>query len=144
MFKPALSRGELQCIGATTLDEYRKYIEKDGALERRFQQVIVDPPSVDDSVKILMGLRSRYEEHHHVRITDDAIVAAVKFSDRYITNRYLPDKALDLYDETSSVSISTRSRCPSPSKRWKRKSGIWRSRKTRRSKCRLRNGRPSP
>ena len=102
MFKPALSRGELQCIGATTLDEYRKYIEKDGALERRFQQVMVDPPNVSDSIEILKGLRSRYEEHHNVVITDEAITSAVKLSDRYVTNRYLPDKALDLIDETSS------------------------------------------
>ncbi len=102
MFKPALSRGELQCIGATTLDEYRKYIEKDGALERRFQQIMVDPPSAEDTVAILKGLRSRYEEHHNVVITDEALEAAVKLSDRYMSNRYLPDKALDLIDETSS------------------------------------------
>ena len=102
MFKPALSRGELQCVGATTLDEYRKYIEKDGALERRFQQVLVDPPSVEDTVLIIKGLRSRYEEHHSVTITDEAIVSAVRLSDRYISNRYLPDKALDLIDETAS------------------------------------------
>ena len=102
MFKPALSRGELQCIGATTLDEYRKFIEKDGALERRFQQIMVDPPLVEDSIEILKGLRSRYEEHHNVVITDEALVASVKLSDRYMSNRYLPDKALDLIDETSS------------------------------------------
>ncbi|MFC1650781.1 ATP-dependent Clp protease ATP-binding subunit [Candidatus Latescibacterota bacterium] len=102
MFKPALARGELQCIGSTTLDEYRKYIEKDGALERRFQQIIVDPPSQEDTIKILKCLRSRYEEHHNVKITDEALVTAVRLSDRYISNRYLPDKALDLIDETSS------------------------------------------
>jgi len=102
MFKPALSRGELQCIGATTLDEYRKHIEKDGALERRFQPVLVDPPTAEDTILILKGLRSRYEEHHSVRITDQALKAAVRLSDRYISNRYLPDKALDLIDETSS------------------------------------------
>ncbi|MFC1694189.1 ATP-dependent Clp protease ATP-binding subunit [Candidatus Latescibacterota bacterium] len=102
MFKPALSRGELQCIGATTLDEYRKYIEKDGALERRFQQIIVDSPSVEESIKILNGLRSRYEEHHGVTITDEAIVSSVRLSDRYVSNRFLPDKALDIIDETSS------------------------------------------
>lgn len=102
MFKPALSRGELQCIGATTLDEYRKYIEKDGALERRFQQIMVDPPSVEDSILILKGLRSRYENHHNVIISDGAVEASVKLSDRYMSNRYLPDKALDLIDETSS------------------------------------------
>ncbi|MBN1290455.1 MAG: ATP-dependent Clp protease ATP-binding subunit [Candidatus Latescibacteria bacterium] len=102
MFKPALSRGELQCIGATTLDEYRKFIEKDGALERRFQQVMVDPPLVEDAIEILKGLRSRYEEHHNVIISDEALIASVKLSDRYMSNRYLPDKALDLIDETSS------------------------------------------
>ncbi|MFA6470613.1 MAG: ATP-dependent Clp protease ATP-binding subunit, partial [Candidatus Latescibacterota bacterium] len=102
MFKPALSRGELQCIGATTLDEYRKYIEKDGALERRFQQIMVDPPSVEDSILILKGLRSRYEDHHNVKISDGAVEASVKLSDRYMSNRFLPDKALDLIDETSS------------------------------------------
>ena len=102
MFKPALSNGDLQCIGASTLDEYRKHIEKDGALERRFQQVLVDPPSAEDTIKILKGLRSRYEEHHSVQITDDAIEASVKLSDRYISNRFLPDKALDLIDETAS------------------------------------------
>lgn len=102
MFKPALSRGELQCIGATTLDDYRKYIEKDGALERRFQQIMVDPPSVEDSILILMGLKSRYEEHHHVQISDEALTASVKLADRYVANRFLPDKALDLIDETSS------------------------------------------
>lgn len=102
MFKPALSRGELQCIGATTLDEFRKYIEKDGALERRFQQIIVDPPTVPDAIEILLGLRNRYEEHHNVKISDGAIKASVKLSDRYMSNRHLPDKALDLIDETSS------------------------------------------
>ncbi|MFC1538553.1 ATP-dependent Clp protease ATP-binding subunit [Candidatus Latescibacterota bacterium] len=102
MFKPALSRGELQCIGSTTLDEYRKYIEKDGALERRFQQIIVDPPSQEDTINILKCLRSRYEEHHNVKITDAALVSAVRLSDRYISSRHLPDKALDLIDETSS------------------------------------------
>ncbi len=102
MFKPALSRGELQCIGATTLDEYRKYIEKDGALERRFQQIMVDPPSQEDTIKILKGLRSYYEKHHNVIITDEALVSSVRLSDRYMSNRYLPDKALDLIDETSS------------------------------------------
>jgi ATP-dependent Clp protease ATP-binding subunit ClpC len=110
MLKPALARGELQCIGATTLDEYRKYIEKDGALERRFQPITVDPPSVDDTVTILRGLRDKYEAHHGVRITDDAIVQAVKLSDRYITDRHLPDKAIDVVDEASArarLSVST-------------------------------------
>ncbi|GKS58503.1 ATP-dependent Clp protease ATP-binding subunit ClpC [Nitrospira sp.] len=102
MLKPALSRGEIQCIGATTLDEYRKHIEKDGALKRRFQPIYVQPPSVDETIRIIQGLRDRYEEHHGVEITDEAIVEAVKLSDRYITDRFLPDKAIDLIDETGS------------------------------------------
>ncbi len=102
MFKPALARGELQCIGATTYDEYRQYIEKDGALERRFQKIIVDPPSVEETLEILKGLRSKYEEHHKVRYTDEAIEAAVYLSDRYITDKFLPDKAIDVMDETGS------------------------------------------
>ena len=102
MLKPALSRGEIQCIGATTLDEYRKHIEKDGALKRRFQPIYVQPPSTDETVRIIQGLRDRYEEHHGVEITEDAIVEAVKLSDRYITDRFLPDKAIDLIDETGS------------------------------------------
>lgn len=102
MLKPALSRGEIQCIGATTLDEYRKHIEKDGALKRRFQPIHVQPPNLDETVRIIQGLRDRYEEHHGVEITEDAIVEAVKLSDRYITDRFLPDKAIDLIDETGS------------------------------------------
>ncbi|HVZ81819.1 MAG TPA: ATP-dependent Clp protease ATP-binding subunit [bacterium] len=102
MLKPALARGELQCIGATTLNEYRKYIEKDGALERRFQMITVDEPSVDETVQIIKGLRDRYEAHHRVRITDDAIQAAATLSHRYISGRFLPDKAIDLIDEAGS------------------------------------------
>ncbi|AFC33679.1 ClpC [Paenibacillus mucilaginosus 3016] len=102
ILKPALARGELQCIGATTLDEYRKYIEKDAALERRFQPITVDQPSPDEAIQILHGLRDRYEAHHRVKITDEAIEQAVKLSDRYITDRFLPDKAIDLIDEASS------------------------------------------
>lgn len=102
MLKPALARGELQCIGASTLNEYRKYIEKDGALERRFQPVIVDPPAVDETVEILKGLRSRYEDHHKVSIPDPALAAAAKLSDRYITDRFLPDKAIDVIDEAGA------------------------------------------
>ncbi|MFQ5896752.1 MAG: ATP-dependent Clp protease ATP-binding subunit, partial [Candidatus Methylomirabilia bacterium] len=102
MLKPALSRGEIQTIGATTLDEYRKYIEKDGALERRFQPIIVRPPSVPEAIEIIRGLRHRYEAHHRVKITDEAIDAAVKLADRYITDRQLPDKAIDVIDEASS------------------------------------------
>ena len=102
VLKPALSRGELQVIGATTLDEYRKYIEKDMALERRFQTVMVNPPSADQAVEILKGLRERYEEHHRVQITDDALEAAVEMSNRYITSRCLPDKAIDVIDESGA------------------------------------------
>ncbi|RME32900.1 MAG: ATP-dependent chaperone ClpB [Gammaproteobacteria bacterium] len=102
MLKPALARGELHCIGATTLDEYRQYIEKDAALERRFQKVLVDEPSVEDTIAILRGLKERYEVHHNVEITDSAIVAAAKLSHRYITDRQLPDKAIDLIDEAAS------------------------------------------
>ncbi|MYK39167.1 MAG: ATP-dependent Clp protease ATP-binding subunit [Gemmatimonadetes bacterium] len=102
MFKPALARGELQCIGATTLDEYRKHIEKDGALERRFQSIMVDPPSVEDTIEIVKGLRSSYESHHHVEFADDVVAYAVRQSDRYISDRYLPDKAIDVIDETGS------------------------------------------
>jgi ATP-dependent Clp protease ATP-binding subunit ClpB len=102
LLKPALARGELRCIGATTLDEHRKYIEKDPALERRFQTVLVAEPSVDDAITILRGLKEKYEVHHGVRITDSAIVNAVKLSNRYITNRFLPDKAIDLIDEAAS------------------------------------------
>lgn len=100
LLKPMLGRGELRCIGATTLDEYRKYIEKDPALERRFQQVYVDQPSVEDTISILRGLRERYELHHGVRISDSALVAAAVLSDRYISGRFLPDKG-DLFDSLS-------------------------------------------
>ncbi len=102
ILKPALSRGEIQVIGATTLDEYRKYVEKDSALERRFQSVIIEEPSVDESIEILKGLRSKYEEHHGLNISDEAIVAAVQLSSKYITDRFLPDKAIDVIDEASS------------------------------------------
>ncbi|MDP4086519.1 MAG: ATP-dependent protease ATP-binding subunit ClpC [Bacillota bacterium] len=102
ILKPSLARGELQCIGATTLDEYRKYIEKDAALERRFQPIRVEEPTIDESIKILQGLRDRYEAHHRVSINDTAIDAAVKLSDRYIADRFLPDKAIDLIDEAGS------------------------------------------
>lgn len=102
MLKPSLARGELQTIGATTLDEYRQYVERDGALERRFQPVLVKEPSIDETIEILGGLRARYEQHHHVEITDEALEAAAKLSDRYISDRFLPDKAVDLMDEASS------------------------------------------
>ncbi|MFM8932610.1 MAG: Clp protease N-terminal domain-containing protein, partial [Gemmataceae bacterium] len=102
VLKPALARGEIQCIGATTLDEYRKYIEKDSALERRFQQIMVNPPSKEEAVEILKGLRDRYEAHHRVQIKDEALVAAVELSDRYISSRCLPDKAIDVIDEAGA------------------------------------------
>jgi ATP-dependent Clp protease ATP-binding subunit ClpC len=113
IIKPALSRGEMQCVGATTLNEYRKYIEKDAALERRFQSVKVDAPSVEDAIEILRGLRHKYEEHHKAEFTDKAVEAAVKLSDRYISDRFLPDKAIDVLDEAGSrARISTLTRPP--------------------------------
>ncbi len=102
MFKPALARGEIQCIGATTLDEYRQYIEKDGALERRFQKVIVEPTTVDETIEILQNIKEKYEEHHNVSYTDKAIIACVKLTNRYMTDRFLPDKAIDALDEAGS------------------------------------------
>src|SRR6201982_2877548 len=102
MLKPALARGELHCVGATTLDEYRKYVEKDAALERRFQKVLVDEPSVEATIAILRGLKEKYEVHHGVEITHPAIVAAAELSHRYITDRFLPDKAIDLIDEAAA------------------------------------------
>jgi ATP-dependent Clp protease ATP-binding subunit ClpB len=102
LLKPMLARGELRCIGATTLDEYRKYIEKDAALERRFQQVYVDQPSVEDTISILRGLKERYELHHGVKISDSSLVAAATLSTRYISDRFLPDKAIDLVDEAAA------------------------------------------
>ncbi|PWL37607.1 Clp protease ClpC [Flagellimonas aquimarina] len=102
MFKPALARGEIQCIGATTLDEYRQYIEKDGALERRFQKVIVEPTTVDETIEILMNIKGKYEDHHNVSYTDDAIKACVTLTNRYMTDRFLPDKAIDALDEAGS------------------------------------------
>jgi ATP-dependent Clp protease ATP-binding subunit ClpC len=113
MLKPALSHGELQCVGATTLDEYHKYIEKDKALERRFQPVFVDEPNIDDTIEILKGLRPKYEAHHKIKITDEALVSAAKLSQRYISDRHLPDKAIDLIDEAASKSrIDTESAPP--------------------------------
>lgn len=113
VLKPALARGEIQCIGATTLDEYRKYIEKDNALARRFQEIVVEPTSKSETIEILKGLKERYEEHHRVQITDDAIVAAVEMSERYITARCLPDKAIDVIDEAGArVRLRTMSKPP--------------------------------
>src|SRR5204862_6942897 len=102
VLKPSLSRGEIQCIGATTLDEYRKHIEKDGALERRFQTIVVDPPGRDESLEILKGLRDKYEAHHRVRFTDEALEGCVDLSNRYINGRFLPDKAIDVMDEAGA------------------------------------------
>jgi ATP-dependent Clp protease ATP-binding subunit ClpC len=102
MFKPALARGELQCIGATTLDEYRQYIEKDGALERRFQKVLIDPPNLEETLAIVKGLQTRYEMHHRVKYTDEAVRSIIQLSDRYITDRFQPDKSIDVLDETGA------------------------------------------
>src|ERR687889_557048 len=102
ILKPALARGELQTIGATTLEEYRKYLERDSALERRFQQIRVEQPTTEETVQILKGLRDRYEQHHKVQITDEALEAAAELADRYISDRFLPDKAIDLIDEAAS------------------------------------------
>ena len=102
IFKPALARGELQVIGASTLDEYRQHIEKDGALDRRFQKVIIDPPSIEDTLTILNNIKGKYEEYHNVNYDADAIEAAVKMSNRYITDRFLPDKAIDVMDEVGA------------------------------------------
>ena len=112
MLKPALARGEVQCIGATTLDEFRKHIEKDGALKRRFQPIYVQPPSLDETINIIKGLRSKYETHHKVKITDEAVVAAARLSDRYITDRFLPDKAIDVIDEAGAKAKLNRYTCP--------------------------------
>jgi ATP-dependent Clp protease ATP-binding subunit ClpC len=102
ILKPALARGELQTVGATTLDEYRKYLERDSALERRFQKIVVDQPSIEETVQILKGLRDRYEQHHKINITDESLEAAAELADRYISDRFLPDKAIDLIDEAAS------------------------------------------
>jgi len=125
ILKPALARGELQTIGATTLDEYRKYLERDSALERRFQQIRVEEPSIDQTVEILQGLRDRYEQHHKVQITDDALRAAAELADRYISDRFLPDKAIDLIDEARLPTVSSR-----------RKSRLRAARRSRRSRPR--------
>jgi len=117
MLKPALARGELRCVGATTLNEYQKYVEKDKALERRFQQVYVGEPNVEDTIAILRGLKDKYETHHGVRIKDTAIVAAATLSNRYITDRFLPDKAIDLIDEAASKLRIEITACPRRSTR---------------------------
>ena len=128
MLKPMLARGELRAVGATTLDEYRKHIEKDAALERRFQPVFVDEPSVEDTIAILRGLKERYEVHHGVRIQDSAIIAAATLSQRYIADRFLPDKAIDLIDEAASrLRIEIDSDADSRSTRWSAASSSSRS-----------------
>ncbi len=122
MLKPMLARGELHAIGATTLNEYRKYIEKDAAFERRFQPVLVDEPTVEDTISILRGLRERYEVHHGVRIQDAALVAAAILSNRYVADRFLPDKAIDLVDEVRGDACGWRlTRCRSNWTRWQRR-----------------------
>merc|ERR1740139_1919853 len=110
LLKPMLARGQLRCIGATTLDEYRQYIEKDAALERRFQQVVVEQPSVEATVAILRGLKEKYEVHHGVTIADSALVSAAVLSDRYISERFLPDKAIDLIEEAAKLGMDATSR----------------------------------
>ncbi|MGC1455268.1 MAG: ATP-dependent Clp protease ATP-binding subunit [Nitrospirota bacterium] len=116
MLKPALARGEVHCIGATTLDEYRKHIEKDGALKRRFQPIYVQPPNVDETINIIKGLRSKYESHHKIKITDEAVVASAQLSDRYMTDRFLPDKAIDVIDEAGAKAKLKRYTCPTEMK----------------------------
>ena len=102
MFKPSLARGDIHCIGATTLNEYRQHIEKDGALDRRFQKILINSPSINESIEILLGLKEKYEEHHNVNYTNNAIEACVNLSERYITDRFLPDKAIDVLDEAGA------------------------------------------
>ncbi len=128
ILKPALARGELQCIGATTLDEYRKHIERDAALERRFQPVMVGEPSVEETIEILYGLRERYEQHHKLKILDEALEAAAKLSDRYISDRFLPDKAIDLIDEAGSRVRLINSQLPPAKQVLDRSIGIWHNR----------------
>ena len=117
ILKPSLARGELQTIGATTLDDYRRYVERDPALERRFQPVRVEEPSSDDTAEILRGVKSQYEEHHSLTITDEAVLAAASLASRYIADRFLPDKAIDLIDEAASRVRIRASSMPSPSRR---------------------------
>ncbi|MCH8207780.1 MAG: ATP-dependent Clp protease ATP-binding subunit, partial [Nitrospinae bacterium] len=132
MLKPALSRGEIQCIGATTLEEYRKYIEKNGALERRFQPIIVHPPSVEETIEIIQGLKVPYEVHHKAKITDEAINTAVRFADRYINDRFLPDKAIDVIDEAGSrVRLRSLTQSPEMKKLQKEVDSIVREKKIR-------------
>ena len=143
MLKPALARGELRVIGATTLDEYRSNIEKDAALARRFQPILVAEPSVEDTVAILRGLRDRYEAHHQVRFTDEALVAAAELSDRYITDRFLPDKAIDLIDQ-AGARVRLRAKTPARTcASWSATSSSCSGTRTRRSRRRSTSGPPS-
>ena len=143
LLKPMLARGELRAVGATTLDEYRKHIEKDAALERRFQPVLVGEPDINDTIAILRGLKERYEVHHGVRITDPAIVAAATLSERYIADRFLPDKAIDLIDEAASRLKMEIESSPSRSTRWTAASSSSRSRSRRSPRRRTRPRRPA-
>ena len=144
MLKPALARGELHVIGATTLDEYRKNIEKDAALERRFQPVLVDEPTVDETIEILPGLKDRYEAYHRVRITEEAIVAAAELSDRYISDRFLPDKAIDLIDQASArVRLRSKTKPADTRKRSRRRCAASSASATRRSPPRTTSARAS-
>ena len=136
ILKPALARGEIQVIGATTLKEYRKHVEKDAALERRFQPITVGEPTQEDTIEILMGIRDKYEAHHRVKITDGALEAAAKLSSRYITDRYLPDKAIDLIDEAASRVRLKAFTAPVDRRNWKSRSRRWRRRKKTPSGCR--------
>ena len=129
MLKPMLARGELHCIGATTLDEYRQYIEKDQALERRFQPVMVDQPTVEDTISILRGIKDRYEVYHGVKITDSSLVAAATLSNRYITDRFLPDKAIDLVDEACAMIKTEMDSCQQNWMKFRERSCRWRLRK---------------
>ena len=136
MLKPMLARGELQTIGATTTDEYRKYIEKDAALERRFQPIQVHEPTIAETIEILKGLRERYENHHHVTITDGALQAAAELSSRYIQDRHLPDKAIDLIDEAAPDCVSAGSPLRRSSRNWTPRLPSWPRRRTRPSRTR--------
>ena len=143
MLKPMLARGELQTIGATTTDEYRKYIEKDAALERRFQPIQVHEPTIAETIEILKGLRERYENHHHVTITDGALQAAAELSSRYIQDRHLPDKAIDLIDEAGARLRIRRLTAPPELKELDAKLPSWPRRRTRPSRTRTLRRPPS-
>jgi ATP-dependent Clp protease ATP-binding subunit ClpA len=147
MFKPALARGEIQCIGATTLDEYRQYIEKDGALERRFQKVLVEPTTIDETIQILQNIKEKYEDHHNVTYTKEAIDACVKLTARYITDRHLPDKAIDALDEVGSMRLDHEFTCRISMYRkrfWTSRRKLKRSRKKKTTWFAVRNTKRQP